>query len=444
MRLQEKKSSFKNLNFFKVIFRFFSLYSILVILFIGILSASMLSSTIHPVFAEENKENITPEESITEKNNDFGNYIKNNIKNNIENNNFIVDFFSDPEFSDATVRFEKPYENISLVFVLSSENRVLKSETFSIGPVNENQEVTKVVFWGLDESFEKGIDSRKNKESYTAQLFVKTGNEVLDSERKSFLYQNPVLSYFKLVDFSADSEKASVLLTPMTRTSLGNMQLPEPSMLDLDLKLLSGAEVVYSNKQGNIPVANTFYNATYWPLLLKKDQYYTALLKIHSHSPDLTTAYRSEFKAKEKVEILDRDVDVDEYGASVTVLGRSQVPFDGIIRVVLTPREGKAQVFEETADILTAGKEDTVGIIWQGVPKGDYVVKIYALNLKGEILDSYETVLRVFEPVAESTPAQDSPALGLFTALGVFLLPAILLQRKREKSRRKDRGKGQR
>lgn len=245
----------------------------------------------------------------------------------------------------------------------------MKSEIFSIGSVKENQEITKVVFWGLDENFKKGLDSRKNRESYTAHFFVKAGNETLDSEKESFLYQNPVLSNFKLVDFSADAEKASVLLTPITRTSLGNMQLPEPSMVDLDLKLLSGAEVVYSNKQENIPVTNTFYNATYWPLLLEKDKNYTATLKIHSHSPDLTTAYRSEFKAKEKVEILDRDVAVDEYGASVTIFGRSQVPFDGIIRVVLTPREGKAQVFEETADILTAGKEDTVGIIRQGVPK---------------------------------------------------------------------------
>lgn len=57
MHLQEKKSSFKNLNFFTVIFRSFSLNSLLVILLIGILSVSMLSSTIHPVFAEENKAN---------------------------------------------------------------------------------------------------------------------------------------------------------------------------------------------------------------------------------------------------------------------------------------------------------------------------------------------------------------------------------------------------
>ena len=433
MHLQEKKSFFRSPHYFKVIFRFFPLYSFLVILFIGTLSAGILSTTIHPVFAEAD---IIPADSISEKTNTFG--------SNIGNNNFIVNFFSDSEFSDATVRFEKPYENVSLVFVLSFENKVLKSETFSLDSVKEGQEITKVVLWGLEENFKKGIDSKKNRESYTAQLFVKTGNEILDSEKESFSYQNPVLSNLKLVDFSADAEKASILLTPITRTSLGNMQLPEPGMLDLDLKLLSGEEVVYSNKQENLPVTNTFYNATYWPLLLEKDKNYTALLKIHSHSPDLTTAYRSEFKAKEKVEIIDRDVDVDEYGASVTLLGRSQVPFDGIIKVVLTPREGKAQVFEETADILTAGKEDTVGIIWQGVPRGDYNVKVYALNLEGEILDSYETVLRVFEPVAESTPAEDSPGPGFFAILGVFLLSVILSHRKREKSRRKDRSKGQR
>jgi len=133
------------------------------------------------------------------------------------------------------------------------------------------------------------------------------------------------------------------------------------------------------------------------------------------------------------VEILDADIDVDEYGASVTVVGKSQVPFNGIIRVVLTPEEGEAQVFEETADILTAGKEDTVGIIWQGVPRGDYNVKIYAVNLEGEVLDSHETVLRVFEPVEEVTPPEDSPAFSSQAAFGIFLCIVILLERKRGK-----------
>ena len=339
----------------------------------------------------------------------------------------IVDFFSDRNLSEATVRFEEPLENVSLIFILSSEKKILKSETFSLDPVEKGQEITKVLFWGLEE------DLGKDRESYSAQILVKNGNEILDSRKLSFSYRNPTLSKVKLVDFSADSEKASALITLTSSTSLKSMQVqvPEPSMIDLDLKLLSGTEIVYSEIQKNIPVTDAYYKPMNWPLLLEKDRNYTALLKVHSHSPDITTAYRSDFRAEEKVEILDQDIDVDEYGASVTIVGKSQVPFDGIVRVVLTPVKGRTQVFEETADILTAGKEDTVGIIWQGVPKGDYNVKIYVLNRENETLDSHETALRVFEPVAESSPAEESPYFGFFAVFAIFLFSGIFSERKK-------------
>jgi hypothetical protein len=58
-----------------------------------------------------------------------------------------------------------------------------------------------------------------------------------------------------------------------------------------------------------------------------------------------------------------------------------------------------------------------LGIIWQGIPKGDYNVKIYALDLEGETFDSYETVLRVIEPV-EVTPTEKSPAFDFIAVLG--------------------------
>jgi len=332
----------------------------------------------------------------------------------------IIDFFSDHDLSDATVRFEEPYENVSLVFTLSSGEEILRSETFHLDSVKAGQEIKKVIFWGLTEDF------AKDRDSYTAQLFVKKGSKTLETEKTSFSYRNAHLSNLKVVDFSADSEKASVLLSLASSVNFGYIQAPEPVVADLDLKLLSGTDVVYTERLENVPVTDAYYKAMYWPFLLEKDRNYTALLKVSSHSPALTTAYTSEFRAEEKVEILDADIDVDEYGASVTVVGKSQVPFNGIIRVVLTPEEGDVQVFEETADILTAGKEDTVGIIWQGVPRGDYNVKVYAVNLEGEVLDSHETVLRVFEPVAEINPSEESPAFSFQAALGIFLCFAVL------------------
>lgn len=396
MNLLKKKISFKRTGF---IFRFFSI----------LLFLTVFCTEISPAFAAADGK--VPEDER-------------------QGNIVITDFFSDLDLSDATVRFEQPLENASLVFTLNSGKKLLKSETFLLGPVEKGQEVKKVLFWGLEEDFGKNKDSGKNSDSYTAQIFVKNDSKNLAFRELSFSYRNPTLSKLKLVDFSADSEKASVLMTLKSPASFGSVQMPEPGMMDLDLKLLSGTEIVYSESQKNIPVTDAYYKPIYWPFLLEKGRKYTALLKVHSHSPDITTVYRSDFTAEEKVEILDPDIDVDEYGASVTITGKSQVPFDGVIRVVLTPEEGKVQVFEETADILTAGKEDTVGIIWQGVPKGDYNVKIYVLNLEGEILDSHETVLRVFEPVAEASPVEESSASGVLTVVGIILCAGILSGRK--------------
>lgn len=340
-------------------------------------------------------------------------------------NRIIIDFFSDHDLSDATVRFEEPHENVSLVFTLSSEKETLKSETFYLDSVEKDQEIAKVFFWELEEDF------GKDRDSYTAQLFVKEGNQTLETQKTSFSYRNPHLSNLKVVDFSADSEKASVLIDLVSSANLRLVQMPEPGIVDFDLKLLSGKDIIYSESLKNVPVTDAYYKTINWPLLLEKDRSYTAFLKVHSHSPELTTAYISEFRTEEKVEILDSDINVDEYGASVTVTGRSQVPFNGIVRVVLTPEEGDVQVFEETADILTAGKEDTVGIIWQGVPRGDYNVKIDVVNLDGEILDSHETVLRVFEPVAEVNPPEETPALSSQAATGILLCVAVFLERKK-------------
>lgn len=345
-----------------------------------------------------------------------------------EQGTIIIDFFSDHDLGDATVRFEEPHENVSLVFTLNSGEEILKTETFNIGPVKAGQEITKVLFWRIPEDF------GKDRDSYTAQLFVKEGSKNLETQKTSFSYRNAHLSNLKVVDFSADSEKASVLMSLASSVNFGFVQLPEPVVVDLDLKLLSGTDVIYTESLENVPVTDAYYKAMNWSFLLEKDRDYIALLKVRSHSPELTTAYISEFRAKEKVEILDSDVDVDEYGASVTVVGKSQVPFNGIIQVVLTPEEGDVQVFEETADILTSGKEDTVGIIWQGIPRGDYNVNIYAVNLDDEVLDRHETVLRVFEPVAEVKPPEESPGFSSRAAIGIFLCFMVLL-------RRKERGK---
>ena len=127
MNLPEKKSSFKHTG---VIFHFFSI----------LLFLTVVCTEISPAFA--GTDGTAPEEER-------------------QGDAVITDFFSDHELSDATVRFEQPLENVSLVFTLSSGKKLLKSETFLLGPVEKGQEVTKVLFWGLEEGFGKNRDSEK-------------------------------------------------------------------------------------------------------------------------------------------------------------------------------------------------------------------------------------------------------------------------------------------
>ncbi|WP_269848656.1 hypothetical protein [Methanosarcina horonobensis] len=170
------------------------------------------------------------------------------------------------------------------------------------------------------------------------------------------------------MDFSADSEKASVLIDLISSANLRLVQMPEPGMVDLDLKLLSGTDIIYTESLENIPVTDAYYKAMNWPFLLEKDRNYTALLKVHSHSPDLTTAYISEFRAEEKVEILDTDIDVDEYGASVTVVGKSQVPFNGVIRLFLLLKKERFRFLKKLQTSLPQEKKIPWELSGRGSP----------------------------------------------------------------------------
>jgi hypothetical protein len=51
--------------------------------------------------------------------------------------------------------------------------------------------------------------------------------------------------------------------------------------------------------------------------------------------------------------------------------------------------------------------------------------------MEGEILDSHETVLRVFEPPAEAGPVEKSPGFGFFEMLGIFLFSRSFSERKK-------------
>lgn len=164
-----------------------------------------------------------------------------------------------------------------------------------------------------------------------------------------------------------------------------------------------------------------------WPFLLTNSKKYTVRAKIYTHrlyAPPLINSYVANFTATEDAEILHDDVEVDEYGASVTIRGKSQVPFDGFIVVTARNREtNETQAYrQQVEEILVSGKEDTAGVVWRGLLPGTYDVEIKAVNKENATIDKYETALRIPEvPTITVIPVKPAPGFVALISLAMIL-----------------------
>ncbi len=323
----------------------------------------------------------------------------------------VMDVFSNEKLCDVTIHFNEPADDVMLVFEMLYSGDVVESRTVRLGSVSAG-DLTKMIFW----------DNELQEKYYTANVSVYNSGKLLTRDSYQFTHNTVAMPRFKIVDFSADSSRSSILVSP---GSISN-----PGVADIEIKLFKGSDLVYRETTDNVAVLATKIMDTNWPILLQSGSDYTAVARVHSHDPDITTAYMSEFTALEDVEIIDADIELDEYGASISIIGMSQVPFEGMVRIVLSGN-GEPMVFEEDAEILTIDREDTVGIIWDGMPGGDYNINVDILTSKGVVLDSYETVIRMPEPfVVEVEPEEEIPGFGIIGGLTVLIAVGLFLRRK--------------
>lgn len=322
----------------------------------------------------------------------------------------VTDIFSDEKLCDATIRFNEPAEDVELVFEMLYRGDIVESKTVRLGSVSEG-DITKIILW----------DNELQEKSYTTNVSVYNSDKFITRESYKFTHNTVAMPRFKIVDFSADSSKSSILVSP---GSISN-----PGVADIEIKLFKGSDFVYRETTDDVAVLVTKVMDTNWPILLQSGSDYTAVARVHSHDPDITTTYLSEFTASEDVEIIDADVELDEYGASISMIGMSQVPFEGTVRIILSGN-GEPIVFEEEAEILTIDREDTVGIIWDGMPGGDYNINVEILTSKGVVLDSYETVIRMPEPfIVDVEPEKETPGFGIIGGLTVLVAVGLFLRR---------------
>jgi len=201
-----------------------------------------------------------------------------------------------------------------------------------------------------------------------------------------------------------------------------------PSVVDLSFEIFKEDELLYSETLEDVSVVQSLEKTIKWPILLDKGKKYITVLKIYSHVSNLTSAYVSIFKAEEDVKIMPDDLEIDEYGASVTLRGMSQVPFEGKVSIALI-NDARYIYFEEECDLLTLNKEDTIGFLWESIPPGEYIVEISAINNEGKTIDSYQTAVRIREIATfQQEQTKELPGLNIVSNIIVFMTVFLLIR----------------
>ncbi len=329
----------------------------------------------------------------------------------------IVDFFSDFTSGEVTIRSSQDHQGKAVFELLDGKN-VVESQEVPF-KASAGEQVSKVILWR----------NKPQNDYYTAKVSLYNDTRLHANKTYPVSYGTVAMPSFHVVDFSPSNKGVQLLLRPFN-----------PSAVDITIELLDNNDIVYTKTQEDVSLTSNTELKIDWPFLLSNNKKYTARAKILTHrlyAEPLINTYTAFFTANDDVEILPDDVEVDEYGASVTLRGKSQVPFDGFIDISAVNRATNdiKTYRQQVEEILVSGKEDTAGIVWKELGSGTYDVRIQAVNKENIALDKYETVLRIPEvsAVSETPPESGTPALTGYTGFAAIVIVLIVLVMRRKR-----------
>jgi hypothetical protein len=324
----------------------------------------------------------------------------------------IISLFSDENSMEITLQSHSSIENGQIEFKLTHKGDIIDTKT-AVFNMTQDSEITKVIIWD--------IHPQSYTYSYVAIASIYINDELIDEASYPFSYGFATLPRFQVVDLSATSSSASLLLKPRKSTN--------PAVADLTIELIQNGDIIYAETKDDVSIIQAIPLSINWPILLEDHTDYIVRVKALSHSPQIISSYVTEFTSCQDIEIDDTDVEVDDFGISVTLYGRSQVPFDGTVEVELKQAGADPLIFSSSPEILTLNRDDTVGIIWNDLNPGTYNVFILVKALDGKVLDRYETVLSIPEPIGPvNQPAeQKTPGFGIIlTVYGIIITAAFI------------------
>jgi hypothetical protein len=298
----------------------------------------------------------------------------------------IAELFSDIESFDVALYSSQPEENLTLEISLVRPGRgteeVIASQEFSTGSLPASMRITKVGFWDVRNA-ERG--------AYTMKARLLEQGQVLSESEYGFVYGSNSASRLQVSDLVPNSEGITVVLSPN-----------QPSLFDIEYMLVNGHDVTYITRtqKASLTSAPEAFSAP-WGSLLENNKEYTGRVKVQVYSPSRGFIASSErFTARDDAEIT--DIYEDETGASATVLGRSQVPFQGNLVFSVYKVQGtsgrSSSVFVESArervPVLLNDDDETVEVAWrERLTEGVYRLEIELVGNDGDVIERRETII---------------------------------------------------
>jgi len=331
----------------------------------------------------------------------------------------ITDIYSDIDMADITIHSKEQYSDLIIDADLIFGGNVISSRQLVINEITPDCEIIKVASWDVTNP-KDGV--------YRAKMTLSENSKVLETKYYNFSYGWQALPRIYIKDMIPDSSGVSVILTPST-TQYGT----NPVLTDIEYMLIDGDTVIYHTTDSRINVVQAAPLSEDWNVLLENNHPYISRIKLRISSPRDAVIARSEgFIAKDNARIT--ELYKDETGASVTVEGRSQVPFRGSLVFTVSKDGETIDTIKEKSPILTSDDDETIEVTWSSrLGAGIYDLSVTVSGNDKDILDKWDTIIEAKQDPYDngqnesgSTEPTDTPGFGIhLTVISIIVMYLI-------------------
>ena len=328
--------------------------------------------------------------------------------------NHIIDVYSDIDSADITLQTGMHYTDMTLDADLIFNGKVLASRRFAIKEIFPDNDITKVISWNLDNPADG---------HYITRIILAKGT-VLETKYYNFSYGKGWQSLPRIFikDIISDSSGVSVILAPLIPQS-GTEQ--RPVLADVEYMLVDRDTVIYRTTDRRVTVIQPTSLSKDWNVFLENNHQYSTRLKIRVSPPEEAVIAKSiNFTAMDDARIT--ELYRDETGASATIMGLSQVPFEGSIIFTVYKNGDVIEEIKEKSPILMSKDDETIEVSWKNrLLPGLFKLSVNAIGNDGDVIDRWDTVIEAKEKkLLDIEPAATEQAPG-FPAF--FSIIAILI-----------------